>query len=214
MICCDNYVCFEIVGKGGSSIVFRSYNRNSKEEIAIKVINSEKMSQLRLSHFYNEIAILNSLSHPNIVNLIDFSESKVFVNQKEEKLDLTFLALDFCKNGDLFLYITRSGIFSEPTARYLFHQLIDALEYIHENNAFHRDIKPENLMFDSDLTLKMVDFGFVPQNETSSNRVGTPGYMLPEMHRKEPYRSENADLFSAAVVLFNMMTQHPPFQAA
>jgi 5'-AMP-activated protein kinase, catalytic alpha subunit len=129
-------------------------------------------------------------------------------------MEVYYLALEFLSMGDLFLYLSRTGSFSETIWRYLFHQLIEGLECIHENGIYHRDIKPENLMFDEDFTLKIADFGFATNQPISNSCTGTSGYMLPEIYKKVKYSSQSADLFAAGVVLFNMLTQYPPFETA
>lgn len=214
MIACDNYVWVEIVGKGSSWIVFHGYHKETKEEVAVKIINRDKFTKLKMSHFYIEIALLKHFEHPNIVKLVDYSEDAKCVNQNNEIMDVHYLALEYLYQGDLFLYIGRTGPFSEETSRFLFHQLIQGLEYMHKRGISHRDIKPENLMFGSDFTLKIVDFGGATDRPTSKSRTGTFEYMVPEIFKQKEYCWQSADLFAAGVVLFNMMTQHPPFRNA
>lgn len=94
------------------------------------------------------------------------------------------------------------------------------LHYIHKNGFSHRDLKPENILLDKNYDLKIVDFGFAAPLEgrdgSGFNRsvIGTPGYMAPEILDKQPYQGQVVDLFAAAVILFIMYTQHPPFQMA
>lgn len=122
--------------------------------------------------------------------------------------------------GELFDYVANSGAFSEPMCRYYFKQMLMGLHYIHKNGFSHRDLKPENILLDENYDLKIVDFGFACPLEgrdgSGFNRsvIGTPGYMAPEILEKQPYQGQVVDLFAAAVILFIMMTQHPPFQMA
>mmetsp|Transcript_19492 Transcript_19492/g.21800 ORF Transcript_19492/g.21800 Transcript_19492/m.21800 type:complete len:103 (+) Transcript_19492:357-665(+) len=99
-------------------------------------------------------------------------------------------------------------------SRFLFHQLIEGLDYIHQKGIYHKDIKPENLMFSKDFNLKLVDFGFAITSEVTASRKGTCQYMLPEIFKNREYYSSQADIFATGVVLFNIMTQHPPFITA
>ena len=214
MIACDNYICFEKIGIGCSCIVFRAYHKESKEEVAIKLINKEKFASLKDSPCINEINFLKSLNHPNIVKLVSFSDNVVWVNQNNESLNASYLGLEYLSQGDLFLYISKTGPFNDKTARYLFHQLIEGLEYLHDHNMYHKDIKPQNLMFSDDFTLKIVDFGFATKEEITKSRAGTCPYMLPEIFKKEDYYASHADWFAAGVVLFNMVTSHSPFTSA
>ncbi|CAI2375700.1 unnamed protein product [Moneuplotes crassus] len=214
MIHCDNYICFEKIGIGCSCIVFHAYHKETKEEVAIKLINKDRFPSLKLSPFNNEISMLKSLKHPNVVSLVSFSDSVACVNSSNERLQMSYLGLEFLSQGDLFLYISKTGPFCEKFSRFLFHQLLEGLEYIHSNQVFHKDIKPENLMFDLEFTLKIVDFGLATTEEFTRSTSGTVPYMLPEIFRKDEYESSSADLFAAGVVLFNMVTSQSPFLSA
>lgn len=114
--------------------------------------------------------------------------------------------MEYAPRGDLLNLIIESERkkISEPEARFFFHQLIDALEYMHENGYFHRDIKPENLLLDDNFNLKIADFGFVTKFKACALRKGTVEYMSPEMLENLPYDCAQADLFGAAVTLFNL----------
>lgn len=127
---------------------------------------------------------------------------------------VSYLALEDLNQGDLFLYLSKTDCFDEECARYLFHQVINTIEYLHEQNIFHRDIKPENLIFDDNFTIKLVDFGFSTTQQISHSKIGTLEYMLPEVFNQEQYQSSSADLFAIAVLLFNILTKRPPFITA
>jgi serine/threonine protein kinase len=88
------------------------------------------------------------------------------------------------------------------------------LDKIHTQGFAHRDIKLENLLFGDDYTLKICDFGSATDKETSSDKVGSLGYMCPEMHEGREYNCQQADLFSLAIVLFMLITGRPPFKSA
>jgi serine/threonine protein kinase len=114
--------------------------------------------------------------------------------------------MEYISGGEVYDWIHKTGKFNENEARYMFSQLINALEYMHGKGIYHRDIKPSNLLIDSELNLKVIDFGFSTKSSICTLRKGTPEYMSPEMIESRPYISGNADLFGAAVTLFNMVT--------
>ena len=101
-------------------------------------------------------------------------------------------------------------------ARSLFKELLDGLEYIHSHKVFHRDIKPDNLLLDDDFCLKITDFGSAIGSDNSPVTFGvTAPYVAPEIYnRPTAYSSSRADLFAAGIVLYIMVSGHPPFMTA
>lgn len=163
---------------------------------------------------------MKKLDHPNIVKLYEYDENGVKAKRSGETEDVLYLVLELIKGGELFDFISSTGAFSEPVARYYFKQLISGLEYLNKLGIAHRDLKPENLLLDQHFNLKIGDFGFATSlsgrygsgfNMTS---LGTRGYMAPEIILKRPYNGTVVDLFASAVILFIMVAQHPPFNRA
>lgn len=103
---------------------------------------------------------MKSLKHPNLVNMIEFMEKEEYFKSNGSSFQVMSVVLELATGGELFEYVANTGRFSEPVARTYFHQMIDALDYLHSNNIAHRDMKPENLLFDSEFNLKIADFGF------------------------------------------------------
>jgi serine/threonine protein kinase len=128
--------------------------------------------------------------------------------------------LELATGGELFDFIAISGRFEEPIARFYFKQFLEGLAYCHGQKITHRDLKPENLLLDQKYTLKIADFGFagpIEGRDGSGNlntKLGTLNYMAPEIHLNQPYKGESVDLFAAAMILFIMVAQHPPFTTA
>jgi len=89
------------------------------------------------------------------------------------------LALELARGGELFDYISQTGEFSEDVARYYFHQLIDALDYMNQKGISHRDLKPENILMSDEFALKLADFGFGSNQETNISRSGLHGSRDP-----------------------------------
>lgn len=161
----------------------------------------------------NEVDIMKQLNHPSIINLIDFNDT-VELKKNGMSTDVFYLALELANGGELFDFIAQTGKFSEEVARYYFHQMCEAFTYLHGNGVSHRDMKPENVMLDSEFNLKLADFGFSSTKALNETRKGTDSYMAPEIHMKQKYSGQTVDLFAAGIILFIMVTQHPPFAMA
>ena len=122
--------------------------------------------------------------------------------------------------GELFSYIQEEGPFSEPLCRYYFKQLIKGIYYLHSKGFAHRDLKPQNILLDENYNLKIIDFGFICSLQGkggtgfNTSRVGTPGYMAPELLSNKSYQGHVVDLFSLGVILFVMYVGRPPFSVA
>ena len=162
----------------------------------------------------NEIQAMKDLDHPNLVKLIDWSDDAEYKRPNGSKIKVFYLALELVRGGELFDFIAETGRFSEETARYYFHQMIEGLEYMHTQGVSHRDIKPENMMLDSDFNLKIADFGFSSNQALNETKRGTDGYMAPEIYKGVQYSGQCVDLFATGIILFIMVAQHPPFNAA
>jgi len=127
--------------------------------------------------------------------------------------------LELATGGEMFDYICAYGKFEEPLARYYFTWLMQGLAYINGKNICHRDLKLENIFFDDAFNLKIADFGFsnAPKGKEGkglSTKLGTPGFMAPEVILKKIYDGEKADVFSCGVILYIMCSQLQPFGEA
>jgi len=183
--------------------------------VAMKLMKRDKAANSKLNEiFYNEIKCMENLRHPNLVQMVGSSDKSVAIKEDGSELPVNYIAMDYAENGEIFDFIAESGKFSEKEARYYFHQLIEALEYMHGEGYYHRDIKPENLLLDEEFNLQVADFGFTTKAKVSHSKKGTYGYMCPEILAGEKYKGSEADLFASAVILFILLSQHPPFVKA
>lgn len=164
--------------------------------------------------FKNEVTILSSLDHPNIIKILSFSKTVKVIDPDLAPYNAWWIGLEYAAYGDMFKYLSKLGRFEEPIARYYFHQLISSIEYTHNCGYSHRDLKIENWLLDKDFHLKLADFGFSSKSKTSRAYKGTRSYMAPEIYERRGYSTEAADVFSAGVVLFVMCTWFTPFLKA
>ena len=128
--------------------------------------------------------------------------------------------LELVGGGELFDFVALGGRLPEPTARHFFRQLLDGLGFMHSRGYAHRDLKPENILLDKEFTLKITDLGFAAPmagrdgSGLLQTQLGTASYMAPEIHLGKKYDGARVDLFAAAIILFVIMTQRPPFSSA
>lgn len=158
----------------------------------------------------NELKWMQALDHPNVLKIKGSGDGMV-KDESGMEVKCDFMALEACLGGELFDYIAETGKFSARVSRFYFKQLLSALTHMHEKGISHRDVKPENIMFDSEFTLKLIDFGFATDQTKTNKKLGTLGYMAPEIILEKPYCAWASDLFAAAIVLFIMHTGSPPF---
>ena len=155
---------------------------------------------------------MSKLSHPNIVNLVEYSKEAFVEKTDGTKYPVICIALELATGGELFDFVALTGRFNEGTARFYFKQLLDGLDYCHQHGVAHRDLKPENVLYDQNFNLKIADFGFAAPvagrdgSGYSRTKLGTESYMAPEIHARRPYIGTSVDLFACAIILFIMVT--------
>lgn len=196
------------LGDGAFGSVHKITHRQTKEIRAVKVI---RKANLRAAHerdmFFNEVAVLRSIDHPNVLKLHEF-----FQDDRSY-----YLITEFCEGGELFDRIIDEGSFSEGQAAEYIRQVLSLVAYCHERGIVHRDLKPENFLLDSkarDANLKVIDFGtakVIERGQVMTERYGTPYYIAPEVAKASPRYNEKCDVWSAGVNLYILLCGYPPF---
>ena len=165
-----------------------------------------------------EVAALQKLNHPNIVNILDFEEEGVLNKKSGASYKVSCIVVEeLAEGGESFFYVANSGFFDESVARYFFKQFVDGLQYIHTHGHSHRDIKPDNILFDGEFNIKIADFGYAGPISGRDGKgylktiCGTKPYMAPELLAGKAYQGSQVDVFAGAIVLFILAAGTPPF---
>ena len=197
-----------LLGKGAFAKVLLSLHVLTGRLVAIKTIPKKNLNtEHRKLKIALETGILKLLSKSNyIVKLYETYETQKHV----------CIVMEYICAGDLLSYIKKRNKLTESTAKYIFKQILLALQFIHQNNIIHRDIKLDNILIDLDNNIRVCDFGVSKQidpiNDTMYEQCGTPAYMAPELLMGYGYKGFNADLWSAGVVLYAMLSGTVPFR--
>ncbi len=199
-----------VLGVGGMGVVYRAWDRELKEAVAIKTLLSEvlRTDSSALERFKQEIKLARRIAHRNVVRTYDLGEMG----------GLYFITMEFVEGQSLKHVIAARGCLPVPVVLTIGKQLCRALQVAHEEGVIHRDIKPQNLIVEPSGTLKVMDFGIArlatrTEGMTQAGMaIGTPEYMAPEqlLGGDVDFR---ADLYAAGVVLFECLTGRTPFLA-
>ncbi|KAG9157532.1 hypothetical protein Leryth_010351 [Lithospermum erythrorhizon] len=201
------YEVGKILGHGTFAKVYLARNVKTNENVAIKVIDKEKILKVGLiAHIKREISILRRVRHPNIVQLFEVMATKSKI----------FFVMEYVKGGELFSKVAK-GRLKEEVARKYFQQLISAVSFCHARGVYHRDLKPENILLDENGNLKVSDFGLsaisdqIKQDGLFHTFCGTPAYVAPEVLSRKGYDAAKVDIWSCGVILFVLMAGYLPF---
>ncbi|KAI0027458.1 kinase-like domain-containing protein, partial [Vararia minispora EC-137] len=195
------------LGEGGFARVYEVADEKNKR-MACKVVTKESLKTKKAkTKLYAEIKIHRSLQHPNIVSFTDCFEDEMNV----------YMTLELCCNGSLMDVFRRRRRFTEPEARFYLVQIIGACHYMHTHQVIHRDLKLGNLFLDSEMNIKVGDFGLAALIESPGERkktiCGTPNYIAPEvLFDQANGHSFEVDIWSIGVILYTLVVGRPPFQ--
>jgi HAMP domain-containing protein/predicted Ser/Thr protein kinase len=207
------YEVKELLGTGGMGVVYRAFDRELQEPVAIKTLRPEALTGdgVALERFKQEIRLARKIAHRNVVRTYDLGE----VN------GTYYLTMEYVEGMSLKQLITTRGRLPVPVVVTIGKQLCRALEVAHEQGVIHRDIKPQNMVVDPTGFLKVMDFGIARLATPAAGKgltqegmsIGTPDYMSPEQLSGQELDARS-DLYAAGVVLFECLTARVPFEAA
>ncbi|XP_017765903.1 PREDICTED: calcium/calmodulin-dependent protein kinase type II delta chain isoform X4 [Eufriesea mexicana] len=203
----DNYDLKEELGKGAFSVVRRCVQKSTGHEFAAKIINTKKLTSRDFQKLEREARICRKLQHPNIVRLHDSIQEE----------NHHYLVFDLVTGGELFEDIVAREFYSEADASHCIQQILESVHHCHYNGVVHRDLKPENLLLASKAkgaAVKLADFGLAIEVQGEAPAwfgfAGTPGYLSPEVLKKEPY-GKPVDIWACGVILYILLVGYPPF---
>ncbi|KAJ8518327.1 hypothetical protein ONZ45_g4587 [Pleurotus djamor] len=195
------------LGEGGFARVYEIMDLHGNR-LACKVLSKTSLqSKKAKTKLWAEIKIHRSLTHPNIVEFHDCFEDDENV----------YISLELCSSGSLMDMLRRRRRFTEPEARYYIVQIIGACHYMHTHQVIHRDLKLGNILLDSNMNIKVADFGLAALIENPGERkktiCGTPNYIAPEvLFDTANGHSFEVDTWSVGVMLYTLLIGRPPFQ--
>ncbi|MGH7538323.1 MAG: protein kinase domain-containing protein [Gemmatimonadales bacterium] len=208
----NRYEVKEVLGAGGMGVVYRAFDRELGEPVAIKTLRPDTVAgdPVALERFKQEIRLARKITHRNVVRTYDLGEVS----------GIYYLTMEFVEGTSLKALIQSRGRLPVPVALTVGKQLCRALEVAHEQGVIHRDIKPQNMVVEPNGFLKVMDFGMArlanpPKGKgltEAGMAIGTPDYMSPEQLSGLEL-DPRSDLYSAGVVLFECLTGRVPFEA-
>ncbi|KAL8707750.1 MAG: hypothetical protein Q9220_007270 [cf. Caloplaca sp. 1 TL-2023] len=198
------YTIQKTLGEGSFGKVKLAVHRVSGQEVALKIISRKKLiSRDMAGRVEREIQYLQLLRHPHIIKLYTVITTPTDI----------IMVLEYA-GGELFDYLVKNGKMPEAKARRFFQQIVCAVEYCHRHKIVHRDLKPENLLLDSELNVKIADFGLsniMTDGNFLKTSCGSPNYAAPEVISGKLYAGPEVDVWSCGVILYVLLVGRLPF---
>ncbi|KAL4464835.1 hypothetical protein ABPG74_011396 [Tetrahymena malaccensis] len=201
----SQYTMGKFLGQGGFGTVCVGIQKITNVKRAIKMVSKVTLSEKDKKILLQELALLKSIDHPNILKILEHYED----DQHH------FFVTELLSGGELFTKIMELNGFNETQASGYMRQILSAVSYCHQQNIVHRDLKPENILFTSKKSdqIKVIDFGCSTRFDKTKkikDIAGTVLYLAPEVIKKNLY-DEKCDIWSLGVVLYIMLCGYPPF---
>uniref|UniRef100_A0A6B2LDL9 non-specific serine/threonine protein kinase n=2 Tax=Arcella intermedia TaxID=1963864 RepID=A0A6B2LDL9_9EUKA len=192
----------EELGKGQFAVVYKGFNIETGERVAVKYIDKDAVDVTKLPTLRREAELLQKLNHSNIVKIYHFEESK-------KKLALV---LEFMDRGSLQQILKKYGTLPEETVSVLTRESLNGLNYLHQEGIIHRDIKAGNILINEKAQVKLADFGTAKPEDQNKNFtvIGTPYWMAPEVIELTGVGAKS-DVWSLGCTVLELLIGHPPY---
>lgn len=201
----DDWILGRSIGAGVSGNVFLGKNKKTGEEnVAIKVLHKKQLTSAELESYQREVYALSVLVHPCLLKFCGYTEDPPY-----------YILTEYMANGCLFDILRKKPQVLTPTIRSLISlDIARGLEYLHSKGVIHRDMKSLNILLDNNYRARICDFGFVRsknQQTPMTGMIGTAHWMAPEVLLSTPNYDEKVDVYSYAILLWELLTNQPPF---
>jgi serine/threonine protein kinase len=207
MTIAGRYEVIEELGTGGMGKVYRVFDREIKEEVALKILNPDIAEDRKsIERFRNELKLSRKIAHKNVCRMYDISK----VDQKY------FFTMEYVSGENLKSFLKRSKLLTIGTTISIAKQVCEGLSQAHRLGIVHRDLKPSNIMIDREGNVRIMDFGIARSQKTkgvtgSRIMVGTPEYMSPEQAEAKEV-DNRSDIYSLGVLLYEIVSGQLPFE--
>ncbi len=202
------YEIHEVIGVGGMAVVYKAYDNINDRIVSVKILKEEYLANAEFRRrFKNESKAIAVLSHPNIVKVFDVSYGD----------KLQYIVMEYVEGITLKEYIEQQGRLDVRETVHFMMQILRALQHAHDKGVVHRDIKPQNILLLSNGNIKVTDFGIArfscsDTKTMTDSAIGSVHYISPEQARGD-ITDDKTDLYSAGVVLYEMLTGKVPFES-
>lgn len=197
-------IILEEIGHGSFAKVRLAQTRTG-EKLCVKIVPRSKIAKRKdLEHLSQEVSVLSSIHHPNIVRYLGsgFDDSGFYI------------FMEYCEGMTLLDYINLHKRLKDQSARNIARKILTVLAFLHSHSIYHRDIKPENIIIMENEDIKLIDFGLCSAecNDYLSTFCGSVKYSAPELILKQPYLGASADIWSAGIVIYAMVLGELPWK--
>ena len=191
------------IGEIDKGRVFLAFDNKLDILVVVKIIGTNLNNSVKVAYFKNEIKILKSIDHANIIKILDDYEDYAMI----------YYTTKYYNNGDLCKYLNKNLNCNIHLLKSFYKQLASAVNYLHQNNIAHRDIKMENIYLENN-TIYLGDFGFATKfrnREVFKEELGSRPYLAPDIYFPRGYYPSRLDCWAMGVILYAFVTKSMPF---